>query len=155
MTTPKNRPANPHAIASGTRPSSRPRDSRASPAPNNPTLPQAAICHGVHGPWPKNRFDTSAASAPTANPGAPPRAKPENSTMSVVGLTLGTAANAIRPITASAASAPTSASTRALGCLRSYQANPAASATASTSSDAGTQLIEPPARGRSTEVPDP
>ena len=50
--------------------------------------------------------------------------------MSVVGLTFGSGANAIRPSAASAASVATSASTRARGCVRSYQAKPAPSASA-------------------------
>ena len=50
--------------------------------------------------------------------------------MSVVGLTFGTAANAIRPSAANAASVATSATIRASGRTRSYQAKPAASATA-------------------------
>ena len=45
--------------------------------------------------------------------------------MSVVGLTLGKAANAIRPAIASAASAATRATTWDGGRERSYQANPA------------------------------
>ena len=48
--------------------------------------------------------------------------------MSVVGLTFGSGANAIRPSAASAASVATSASTFDDGCERSYQAKPAASA---------------------------
>ena len=50
--------------------------------------------------------------------------------MSVVGLTFGNAANAIRPSAANAASVPTSATIRASGRTRSYQANPPASASA-------------------------
>ena len=46
----------------------------ASSAPAIPTPPQAAICHAVHGPWPRKTFDTSAVSAPTANPGTAPSA---------------------------------------------------------------------------------
>ncbi len=45
--------------------------------------------------------------------------------MSVVGLTLGSAANAIRPSAANAASVATSATIRASGRLRSYHAKPA------------------------------
>ena len=96
---------------------------RASTAPPIPTPPQAAICHGVHGPWPMKMFETSGVIAPTANPGAPPSAYPDSSTMSVVGFTFGNGANASRPTTASAASAATSASTRADGRERSYHAN--------------------------------
>ena len=47
---------------------------RASPAPSTPVAPHAAICHGVHGPWPKKKLDASPAIAPTANPGPPPSA---------------------------------------------------------------------------------
>jgi hypothetical protein len=70
---PKANDAAAHAIASDTRPSSLPHI-RASPAPIRPARPQPAICHGVHGPWPKNTFDASAATAPAAKPGAPPSA---------------------------------------------------------------------------------
>src|SRR5919204_205716 len=48
--------------------------------------------------------------------------------MSVAALTLGSAANAIRPSAAKAASAPTSATIRASGRVRSYHANPPARA---------------------------
>ena len=72
ITAPKSSPAAAHAAASDARPSSRPK-TRASPAPSNPAPAQPAICHGVHGPCPKKRFEASAATAPTMNPGAPPR----------------------------------------------------------------------------------
>ena len=49
-------------------------NARASSAPPTPTPPQAAICHAVHGPWPKKTFDTSAVIAPTAKPGTGPSA---------------------------------------------------------------------------------
>ena len=45
--------------------------------------------------------------------------------MSVVGFTFGTAAKAMRPSAANAASVPTSATMRASGRVRSYQAKPA------------------------------
>ena len=108
---------------------------RPSPAPNSPQAPQATICHGVHGPWPKNRFETSAATAPTTNPGAPPSTYPAITTMSVVGLTLGSGAKATRPRAASAASVATRASTRVPGCVRSYQAKPTTSAAPRISSE--------------------
>ena len=54
----------------------------------------------------------------------------------MVGFTFGSGANAIRPSAASAASVATSAITRAVGCARSYQAKPAASATASSANEA-------------------
>ena len=46
----------------------------ASPAPARPASPQPAICHTVHGPCPSQMFEIGAASAPTMNPGGPPRA---------------------------------------------------------------------------------
>ena len=64
-------PAIAQAIASGQRRRSRPK-TRASSAPKSPTPPQAAICQGVNGPWPKNTLDASAPIAPTTKPGAPP-----------------------------------------------------------------------------------
>ena len=54
------------------RPSSRPTDAREAGAEQADARPSRAICHGVHGPCPKNRFEASAATAPTAKPGAPP-----------------------------------------------------------------------------------
>jgi hypothetical protein len=71
ITAPNSIPAAPQAAASWIRPSSRP-NTRASSAPLIPTSPQPAICHGVHGPWEMKKFDTSAATAPTAKPGAAP-----------------------------------------------------------------------------------
>ena len=47
-------------MASGQRPIERP-VRRASSAPITPVAPQAAICQGVHGPWPKKKFEASAA----------------------------------------------------------------------------------------------
>ena len=64
--------------------------------------------------------------------------------MSVVGLTFGSAANAIRPSAANAASVATSAMIRASGRLRSYQAKPIASASASSAKLASCQLMPPP-----------
>src|SRR3954454_4659492 len=118
---PKSRPIAPQNRASGTRATRRP---VAAPraAPSRPARPQAAICHGVHGPWPKTTFDASAPVAPTANPGAPPSTNPVSTTMSVVGLTFGSGANAIRPSAASPAIVATMATSRAVGFVRSYQA---------------------------------
>ena len=74
--------------------------------------------------------------------------------MSVVGLTFGSGAKAIRPSAASAASVATSASTRAEGCERSYQAKPATSARPSTISEAASQLTaRPPKAGRFRPAP--
>ena len=72
----KANPATPQT--SGQRPTRpmRPRrvaDARA-PAPSDARGPHAAICHGVHGPWPKKKFEVSPATAPTTKPGAPPSA---------------------------------------------------------------------------------
>src|SRR3954452_21329840 len=64
--------------------------------------------------------------------------------MSVVGLTLGIGANATRPSAASAASVAISASTRELGCVRSYQAKPITRATPSSVNEARTQLTTQP-----------
>ena len=46
------------------------RSSGAARAPTAPQPPHASICHGVHGPWPRNMFETSAARPPTRIPGA-------------------------------------------------------------------------------------
>ena len=64
--------------------------------------------------------------------------------MSVVGLTFGNAANAIRPSAANAASVPTSATTRASGRTRSYHANPPASASARIPNAPSCQLTRHP-----------
>src|SRR5919197_3572691 len=127
-----------------------------SAAPTRPTSPHAPICHGVHGPWPKTRFEASAAIAPTAKPGAPPSAKPLSRTMSVVGLTLGSGAKATRPSAASAASVATSASTFDDGCARSYQAKPAARAIARTAKAPSCHVTErSPPRGIQPRGPRP
>src|SRR3954454_23889488 len=65
-------------------------------------------------------------------------------TMSVVGLTLGSGAKAMRPSAARAASVATSASTRDVGCVRSYQPKPTPRARTRTSEDAAIQLTMPP-----------
>ena len=88
-----------------------------------------------------NTLETTGVIAPTANPGAPPSAYPDSSTMSVVGFTFGNAANASRPTTARPAIAATSASTRALGRERSYQAKPIVRTTARIANDASCQVI--------------
>ena len=97
----------------------RPPVARATSAPATPHPPQAAISQGVHGPWPKKKFEASAATAPTANPGPAPSAKPEMIAMSVRGLTLGSAPKATRPSAPSAASVATRATIRAGGRARS------------------------------------
>src|ERR1044072_3249654 len=64
--------------------------------------------------------------------------------MSVVGLTLGKAAKAIRPAIASAARAATSATTCAVGRERSYQAKPPIRTAARIRKLASSQLPSPP-----------
>ena len=66
-------PTTAQTMASDHRPIRRP-VTTASPAPITPVSPHPAICQGVHGPWPKKKFEVSPASAPTANPGPPPSA---------------------------------------------------------------------------------
>ncbi len=66
--------------------------------------------------------------------------------MSVVGLTFGSAANATRPSAAIAASVATSASTRVLGCVRSYQTKPTTITAPRSSIEPAIQLTSPPAR---------
>src|SRR3954452_24476651 len=63
--------------------------------------------------------------------------------MSVVGLTVGSAANATRPSAAIAASVATSAITRVLGCVRSYQAKPTTITAPRISIEARTQVTQP------------
>src|SRR5687768_8606821 len=64
--------------------------------------------------------------------------------MSIVGLMFGNGAKASRPAAASAASVATSASTFDVGCVRPYQANPAASVAKRMRNDASSQLIASP-----------
>ena len=90
------------------------------------------------------KFETRAVIAPVTNPGAAPRTNPAKRITSVVaGFTFGSGAKARRPRTAMATNVATSASTRELGRVRSYQANPAPSATATTTNEASCQLIAP------------
>src|SRR3954468_4484400 len=63
--------------------------------------------------------------------------------MSVVGLTLGSAAKATRPSAAIAASVATSAITRVLGWVRSYQAKPTTSTAPRISVEAKIQVTTP------------
>src|SRR4029078_12599404 len=70
----------------------------------SPTRPQPSICQGVHGPWPRNASDASAAAAPVARPALGPRLAPVTAVIIVTGWTLGTAAKTTRPGAAPAAS---------------------------------------------------
>jgi hypothetical protein len=62
-----------------------PRMKGAARAPAAPHAPQASICHGVHGPCPRKKLETSAAVAPTAIPARSPSAAPAATTMTVTG----------------------------------------------------------------------
>src|SRR4051812_2798244 len=67
--------------------------------------------------------------------------------MSVVGLTLGSGANAIRPSAASAASVATMASTLLDGCVRSYHAKPRPSTATSSVKVVSCQVMGVTAHG--------
>ena len=67
-----------------------------------PTIPSANICHGVHGPWTKKKFDANALTAPIKNPASLPKHIPETMTSAADGLNCGSAENAIRPTVVSA-----------------------------------------------------
>ena len=54
-----------------------------------PTRPKPNICHGVHGPWPKNIFDISPAAAPVINPASALNATAVSMTMAHTGLNCG------------------------------------------------------------------
>src|SRR5262245_43283552 len=117
------KPRTKQTAANGTRP----RMAGASSAPATPHAPQASICHGVHGPWPRKKFEASAATAPVAKPARAPSAAPAATVITVTGCTPGTATKSTRPAAATAASVATSAiSFDALGPVSS-QAAPATS----------------------------
>ena len=63
--------------------------SGASAEPARPHAPQPSICHGVHGPWPRKKFEESAARAPVANPARGPSAAPAATVITVTGCTPG------------------------------------------------------------------
>src|SRR5919198_3553234 len=102
---------NPHATPKTARARRWRRRERIHPAVR-PTSPHPSICHGVHGPWPRNAFEASAADAPVAGPARAPRLVPATAVSTVTGWTFGTAANTTRPAAAAAASAAMSASSR-------------------------------------------
>src|SRR3954463_12410862 len=74
--------------------------------------------------------------------------------MSVVGLTLGSGANAIRPSAASAASVATMASTLLDGCVRSYHAKPRPSTATSSVKVVSCQVMGVTARGAAAGAAD-
>src|SRR6266566_599884 len=105
-------------------------------APTTPQAPQPSICHGVHVPWPRKKFETNAAKAPTAKPLRAPNAAPAATVITVTGCTPGMAAKRTRPAAAAAPSVAINASSLAESGPRSRQATPAASnANATSSSD--------------------
>jgi enamine deaminase RidA (YjgF/YER057c/UK114 family) len=70
-----------HTTANGTRR----RSIGARSPPATPQAPQPSICQGVHQPWPRKKFDASAARAPVANPARGPSAAPEATVVTVTG----------------------------------------------------------------------
>src|SRR5919198_6194899 len=88
---------------------SRRRRNGAASAPTAPQPPHASICHGVQGPWPRTKFEASAAIPPTATPARSPSATPAATVITVTGWTPGTAAKRMRPAAAAPASVATSA----------------------------------------------
>src|SRR5436190_21208872 len=108
--------------------------SGAARAPTTPHPPHANICHGVHGPWPRKKFDASAARAPTPKPARAPSAAPAATAITVTGWTPGIAAKRTRPPAAAAASVATSASVLLAPRPGSSQAAPATSSVAATRS---------------------
>src|SRR6185295_13221678 len=105
----------------------------AASAPATPHAPQASICQGVQTPWPRKKFETKAAIAPTANPLRAPRAAPATTVITVTGCTPGIAANSTRPAAAAAASVAISATSFAESGLRSSHEAPTASNAKATS----------------------
>ena len=105
-----------------------------SPAPY-PTRPHAYICHGVHGPCPKKKFDASAANAPTMNPLFLPNTTPAMIATALTGLKSGIGANRIRPAAASAARTTVGMMSRRRGVEDSYVAKNTPSDARTTTSD--------------------
>src|SRR5262245_18560872 len=127
----KAKPSTKHTAANG----ARRRMSGASRAPASPQAPQPSICHGVHGPWPRKKFDASAASAPVANPALGPSAAPAATVITVTGWTPGMATKRTLPAAATAASVATrTISFEAVGPVSSQAAPAAISPSAATRS---------------------
>src|SRR6202022_417540 len=119
------------ATANGTRGGS----SGAARPPAAPQPPQASICHGVHGPWPRKKLETSAAIPPTATPARTPSATPAATQITVTGCTPGTTRKRTRPIAATPPSVATTTSSFVESTPASNQAAPS--------------TISPPATSRS------
>src|SRR6266508_1711665 len=105
-----------------------------SSAPIAPQPAQPSICHGVQSPWPRKKFDTKAATAPTAIPARAPRPAPAATQITVTGWTPGMAAKSTRPAAATPPSVATTATSRAESGPDSSQAIPAATRAAAASS---------------------
>src|SRR5262245_23109324 len=81
----------------------RPRSAFGSSPPTTPQNPQASICQGVQTPWPRKKFEASAASAPTAKPRRGPRAVPATTATTGTGGAPGTRAKRTRAAAATPA----------------------------------------------------
>ena len=85
----------------------------------NPIMPSENICHGVHGPCPKKKFDTKPVTAPVKNPVSPPKHTPVIIITAKTGLNCGSIKNAALPPTAIAHITLIITSSRACGFLLS------------------------------------
>src|SRR5512141_1431271 len=127
------------------------RSSGAASAPATPHAPQPSICHGVHDPCPRKKFETNAATTPTAKPLRAPSAIPATTAITVTGCTPGMAAKRTRPAAAAAPRVAISTSSLDESGPRPSQAIPAASSAKATSSsdspslDAATAIHRAPA----------
>ncbi len=87
-----------------------------------PIMPHAYICQGVQGPWPRKKFDTIAATAPTMKPDSAPNTMPAIMIINEVGCTLGKPAKGTRPTAAIAASMASNTTSRPATSLHSKRA---------------------------------
>ena len=65
-----------------------------------PIIPKVNICHGVHGPCPKKKFETNPVTAPIKNPASPPKQIPDIIISATTGLNWGSIKNDDLPATA-------------------------------------------------------
>src|SRR6266545_4925962 len=110
------------------------RSSGAASAPATPHAPQPSICHGVQTPCPRKKFETNAATVPTAKPERAPSDAPATTAMTVTGCTPGIAAKRTRPAAAAAPSDAISASSFAESGPVSSHAIPTARRASATKS---------------------
>ena len=82
-------------------------------------MPNANICHGVHGPCPMNMLESIMIRHPTRKPASPPKEIPLKITIAATGLKLGTIKNAALPATPIAARTAITMISRAFGFLPS------------------------------------